>query len=187
MKTKNILKNIIISLIIGIALGAISEFALILNISWLIRITQSFCFWGIIMCISAYLSRNYILSLINSILIMSSMNSIYYIIRLIKSGYTNTGNWEMYTLTGIAGSIYFATLVYLIKEKIHHNKSNNFIQKYSLIFMTICGIILSIYGFYKPISIIRHNLIYNLDIGVIIGFIIGIIIGNIKVYKKIKK
>lgn len=50
MKIKQIIKNIIISIIIGIALGSITEFALILNISWLVRITQSFAFWGIVMC-----------------------------------------------------------------------------------------------------------------------------------------
>ncbi len=53
MKIKQILKNIIISIIIGIILGSITEFALILNISWLIRITQSFTFWGIIIGICA--------------------------------------------------------------------------------------------------------------------------------------
>ena len=39
MKIKQIIKNIIISIIIGIILGSITEFALILNISWLIRMT----------------------------------------------------------------------------------------------------------------------------------------------------
>ena len=53
MKKKQIIKNITISIIIGIILGSITEIALILNISWLIRITQSFMFWGIVMCICA--------------------------------------------------------------------------------------------------------------------------------------
>lgn len=34
------------------------------------------------------------------------MNATYYIIRLIMSGYTNIGAWELFTLTGIAGSMY---------------------------------------------------------------------------------
>ena len=54
MKKKQIIKNITISIIIGIILGSITEIALILNISWLIRITQSFMFWGIVIKIKLY-------------------------------------------------------------------------------------------------------------------------------------
>ena len=75
MKIKQIIKNIIISIIIGIALGSITEFALILNISWLVRITQSFAFWCIVMCICAFISKDYALSLINPILVITLMNS----------------------------------------------------------------------------------------------------------------
>lgn len=46
MKIEQIIKNIMVAMIIGIVLGSITEFALILNISWLVRITQSFVFWG---------------------------------------------------------------------------------------------------------------------------------------------
>ena len=53
MKTKRIIKNILISIFIGIVLGSITELALIFNISWLIKITQSFTFWGIVMLICA--------------------------------------------------------------------------------------------------------------------------------------
>ena len=59
MKTKQIIKNIIISIIMGIVLGSITEFALIFDISWLIRITQSITFWGVIICICAFISENY--------------------------------------------------------------------------------------------------------------------------------
>ena len=45
MNLKNIIKNIAISIIVGVLLGAIAEFALILDISWLVKITQSFLFW----------------------------------------------------------------------------------------------------------------------------------------------
>ena len=71
MKKKQIIKNITISIIIGIILGSITEIALILNISWLIRITQSFMFWGIVICICAFISKDYILSLTNSSLIIT--------------------------------------------------------------------------------------------------------------------
>lgn len=169
MKIKQIIKNIILSMIIGIVLGSITEFALILNISWLVKITQSFVFWGIVMCICAFISKDYALSLINPILVITMMNITYYIIRLVMSGYTNIGGWELFTLTGIAGSMYIGTIVLFIKECYH--KQNNIFHKYYLIFMTISGILFTIYGWYNiPI---RYNLFYNIDIGIIVGFVIG--------------
>lgn len=172
MEKKQIIKNIIISIIIGILLGGITEFALILNISWLIKITQSFMFWGFVMCICAFMSKNYLLSLINPILVITLMNSTYYIIRLAMSGYTNMGDWELFTLTGIAGSMYIGTIVFIIKECFH--KQKNIFHKYNLIFMTISGMLFTIYGWYNiPI---QYNLFYNIDIGIIIGFIISVLI-----------
>lgn len=44
MEAKKIIKKLFISSIIGIILGIITEYALILNIKWLILITQSFIF-----------------------------------------------------------------------------------------------------------------------------------------------
>ena len=46
---------------------------------------------------------------------MLSMNSSYYIIRLIKSGYTNLGNWDMYNFICIGGVVFIATLIFVIK------------------------------------------------------------------------
>lgn len=57
MKRKQLIQNITISIIIGIILGSITEFALILDISWLIKITQSLMFWGIVMCICVLISK----------------------------------------------------------------------------------------------------------------------------------
>lgn len=57
MKSKQIIKNIIISIIIGVLLGVITEYALILNINWLIQITQSFLFWRLIICITAFFQK----------------------------------------------------------------------------------------------------------------------------------
>lgn len=181
MKIRQIIKNIIISIIIGLVLGTITEFALIWNINWLVRMTQSFIFWGIIMCICAAVSKKYALSLINPIIVITIMNSTYYIIRLIKSGYTNIAGWELFTLTGIAGSMYIGTIVFIIKE--FFQKQNNSSHKYNFIFMTIGGILFKIYGVYNiPI---RYNLFYNIDIGIIIGFIMSIIITIILRKKKI--
>lgn len=182
MKTKRIIKNILISIFIGIVLGSITELALIFNISWLIKITQSFTFWGIVMLICACMSKNYVLSIINPTLVITLMNSTYYIIRFVKSGYTNLGNWELYTLTGIAGSMYIGTIIFIIKE-IFHKQKNTF-HNYNFIFMTIMGIIFTIYGLYN-ISI-RYNLFYNIDVGIIVGFVISVII-EMKKRKSSKK
>lgn len=57
LKRKQLIQNITISIIIGIILGSITEFALILDISWLIKITQSLMFWGIVMCICVLISK----------------------------------------------------------------------------------------------------------------------------------
>ena len=171
MKRKQLIQNITISIIIGIILGSITEIALILNISWLIRITQSFMFWGIVMCICVLISKNYSLSLINSILVITLMNATYYIIRLIKSGYTDIDAWKLYTLTGIAGSMYIGNIISLIKVYCH--KQNNTFLKYNFIFMTISGLLFAIYGWYNVW--ISHNLFYSLDLGIIIGFAISIV------------
>ena len=58
MEAKKIIKKLLISSIIGIILGIITEYALILNIKWLILITQSFIFWGLIICMMAFLSKD---------------------------------------------------------------------------------------------------------------------------------
>ena len=171
MKRKQLIQNITISIIIGIILGSITEFALILDISWLIKITQSLIFWGIVMCICVLISKNYSLSLINSILVITLMNATYYIIRLIKSGYTDIDAWKLYTLTGIAGSMYIGNIISLIKVYCH--KQNNIIFKYNFIFMTISGLLFAIYGWYNVW--ISHNLFYSLDLGIIIGFAISIV------------
>ena len=179
MKRNKIIKNIIISIIVGIVLGSITEFALILNISWLVRITQSFTFWGIVMIICAFVSKDHVLSLINPILVITLMNTTYYIIRLIMSGYTNTSGWELFTLTGIAGSMYIGTIVSIIKETFL--KRNNIFHIYNFIFMTIGGLLLMMYGLYNiPV---RYNLFYNIDIGIFVGFAISILIK----IKKLKK
>ena len=55
------IKYLCIALIIGIVLGFITEYSLILNFENLIGITQSFTFWGIIMLILSLCSKEYIL------------------------------------------------------------------------------------------------------------------------------
>lgn len=172
MKKKQIIKNMIISIIIGIILGCITEFALILNISWLIRITQSFMFWGFVMCVCAFISKYYVLTLINPSLVITLMNASYYIIRLIRSGYTNIDDWKLFTLTGIAGAMYIGTIISLIKACYH--KQNNIFIKHNFICMTISGLLFAIYGWYNVWM--SHNLFYSLDLGIIVGFAINIII-----------
>ena len=181
MKLKQVTKNVLISIIIGILLGVITEYALILNISWLIQITQSFLFWGLIICITVLVSKDFSFSIINPIIVISLMNITYYLIRLLMSGYTNFGGLELYTFTGIAGAIYIGTIIYLIKNKFIYHRSKGIPQMYYLIIMTIIGIIFTKIGYSFPIN---HNLAYNMDLGIIIGFVIGIIL--VKILKKIQ-
>lgn len=92
------IKLLIISLIIGIILGTITEYSLILNFKHLVDITQSFTFWGIIMIILSLYSKEYITSILAPAITMTSMSATYYLIRLSISGYTNIGAWKLYTL-----------------------------------------------------------------------------------------
>ena len=181
MNLKNIIKNIAISIIVGVLLGAITEFVLILDIRWLITITQSLLFWGLIMCVSAFIARKYVFALINPIIIMTLMNSTYYIIRFLKSGYTNISSWEMFALTGIAGSLYLGTIIYMIKEKFIKQNPHISIQVYTFIFMTICMIA---FKTYCSFNYIFNNLFYAIDIGVIVGFMIGLILHKFHRYFK---
>ncbi len=181
MNLKKIIKNVAISIMIGILLGTIAEFALILDIRWLIKITQSFLFWGIIMCVSALMAKKYIFALMNPIIIMTLMNSTYYIIRFLKSGYTNTESWEMFVLTGIAGSLYLGTIIYMIKERFIKHNSHISIQVYTFICMTICMIA---FKTYCSFNYIFNNLFYAIDIGVIIGFAISLILHKFHGYFK---
>ena len=52
----------------------------------------------------------------------------YYVVRLIKSGYTNIGGIYWFGLQSICVGLYIGTLVYLIKEKILKKKITNYIQ-----------------------------------------------------------
>ena len=184
MKTKKIIKNIIISTIIGILLGTITEYALILNINWLITITQSFAFWGLIICIVAFIPKDYSYSIIDPIIVMSLMSGTYYLIRLVIFGYTNSGGFELFTFTGIAGSIYIGTFIYILKRIAIYHKKDVFSQVCYFISMTIVGIILRIIANINYLLIINHNLFYNIDLGIVIGFIVGIII--VRIIKKDK-
>ena len=139
-------------------------------------ITQSFTFWGIIMLILSLCSKEYITSILAPAITMTSMNATYYLIRLLMSGYTNIGAWELYTLLGISGSLYIGTFIFCIKDKIINKKIKSYIPKISLIFMTFFAIIFTIihiYGIiYKNILIFgnysylpscyRHNSRYDI-------------------------
>lgn len=169
------IKFLIISCIVGIILGAITEYALILNLEYLIKITQSFVFWGIVMLVISLCSKQYITSILTPAIAMTSMSATYYLIRLSMSGYTNVGAWEVYTFLGISASLYIGTVVFCIKDKIINKKIKNYIPKVSLILMTISAIIFTfihIYGLYNSVIIFgnysylascyRHNNRYDI-------------------------
>lgn len=171
------IKFLFITLIIGIVLGFITEYSLILNFKYLIDITQSFTFWGIIMLVLSLCSKEYSTSIFAPAITMTSMSATYYLIRLSMSGYTNIGSWKLYTLLGIAASLYIGTFIFCIKDKIINKKIKNYIPKISLILMTLLAIIFTIihiYGIiYKNILIFgnfsfllpscyRHNSRYDI-------------------------
>ena len=118
----------------------------------------------------------------NPIIIMTLMNSTYYIIRFLKSGYTNTESWEMFALTGIAGSLYLGTFIFMLKERIVKHNPHISMQVFALIFMTICMVAFTTYCSFNYIF---NNLFYAIDLGVIAGFAIGLILHKIcKHFKK---
>ena len=129
------------------------------------------------MWIVALLSKEYIFSLLNPVLTIISMNNTYYLIRLFKSGFTNIGNWQLFSITGIAGAIYIGTFIYFIKSKFTKKYNDITLQKYSLIFMSIGGLCLGIYGLFHPIF---YNLFYEISFGIFIGYIFSILFAKIK-------
>lgn len=169
-------KNVVICATIGIILGAISEMALIYNFKNIINITQSLEFWGIIMMFVAILSKDYKYAIINPIILMISMNSAYYTIRLIKFGYTNNGAWGMYNFICIGGALFIATFVFAIKDIVNKNKNYNNI--FSLISMVIFGVI-----FIKcniSFGLRFNNLMQYASLGIIVAFILIIVLKIVK-------
>ena len=175
MEAKKIIKKLLISSIIGIILGIITEYALILNIKWLILITQSFIFWGLIICMMAFLSKDYIFSIANPMITITLMNITYYVIRLIKSGHTNTDGLVLFVVMGIAGSIYIGTFIYILKKIVIYHQKENYHQICYFVFMTVVEILLPATGLKNPLTYISHNLFYNISYGIISGFFIGIL------------
>ncbi len=187
METKEIKKsekkvviiNIISSLIIGLILGAITEFSLIINNTFLNNIMQSYLFWGIVLIIFALFSENYMLSILNPAVVISFMNISYYMIRFIKSGYTDKFGFLMYFLTGIAGAICAGTFFTILKKVMKKKSAKKEIINFAFI---IAGFFIFTFSF-KNIYIL-NNLFYNIDIGIIFGFILGSILN---LYLKIRK
>lgn len=176
MKNNNYIFGFVLCIITGIALGVITESALIFNIKWLIPITQNEIFWAFIVLIVAVLSKDYLSTIINTTTNMVMMDISYYVVRLIKSGYTDIYSMLWYGIMGICLSLYLGTIVYLIKYKILYKKIDNNIPKISLISMiiaTIIGIIISLTIRRMPI-----NNLYIIEFLIIIGAIIGALYGR---------
>lgn len=165
---KKFLTNIRICIIFGIILGGISEISLIYNLKFIINITQSLEFWGCIMTLTAIISKKYQYSIINSSILMISMNSSYYILRLIKSGYTNNGAWNMYNFICIGGSLLITTFIFVIKDIITKNK--DYFKIFSLITMIILGILFI--KFYISFGFRFNNLMQYASLGIIVAFIL---------------
>ena len=168
---KKYIYGFIISAFLGIILGVITEISLIYNIKWLTRITQNEFFWVFIAILISIFSRDYLSTEINSVTNLIFMVISYYIVRLVKSGYTNIGGIYWYGIEAICVGLYIGTLVYLIKQKIINKKVNNYIAKYSFIFMTIfliIGIIIDIYCLFKSIYFMQP--VYFISLLSVLGY-----------------
>lgn len=120
------------------------------------------------------------LSILYTSILFIMMDSSYYIFRLLKSGYTQYLDWDMYNFIAIGGSVFFSNLVFTIKEK--NSKSKKIFGIISTINMLILGkIFFDIYlGFY--------NAMQNVSLAFMIAFAVTKIIEIIlsKVLIKIK-
>lgn len=186
---KKYIRGFILNIIIGSCLGIITEFALIYNIKDLIKITQNELFWILDVIIISIFSKDYASTEINSVTNLICMTISYYMVRLIKSGYTNIGGIYWFGIQSICVGLYVGTVVYLIKEKISKKKVINNIPKMNIIFMTvflIISIVLDIITFYMNILLLQP--VYLVGIFSIVGFIFGTICGMLKNNKyKIKQ
>ena len=167
-----IIKNLIVLVLLGIVLGTIAEFALILNINFLVKITQSLEFWGFVMILVSIISKEYKYSIIYSIILMITMNSTYYTIRLIKSGYTNVGNWEMYNFICIGGTLFISTLIFIIKEILV--KKKNYFRIFNLITMIILGMLFVVFN--VSLGLRFNNLMQYVSLGFIVAFILSFLL-----------
>ena len=177
--TKILLKNIIFYTrkytIMGIILGTITEFVLIFNLRCIVNITQALEFWGTMMMFVAIISKEYKYAIVNSIILMVTMNSTYYIIRLLKSGYTNTGSWNMYNFICIGGTLFIATLIFDIKDIFTKNK--NYFIILILVVMMIFGILFV--KFYISLGLRFNNLMQYASLGIIVAFVLTLLLKEI--------
>lgn len=135
------------------------------------------------MIIIAIVSKKYKYSIINSIILMIIMNSTYYIIRLIKSSYTNWGNWDMYNFVSIGGTLFISTLVFVVKDIIF--KKKNKFRIFNLILMLIFGIVFTIFGINLWFKF--YNLMQYTALGIIIAYALALLINNIYIKFNNKK
>lgn len=176
MKKSNFILGFLVNILLGITLGVITELALIFNIKWLIQITQNEIFWAFVVFIVAVFSKSYLSTILNTTTNIVMMDISYYMVRLIKSGYTDIYSMLWYGIMGICLSLYVGTIVHLIKYKIIYKKIDNNIPKISLISMiitTIIGIIISL-----TIRRIPIDNLYIIEFLIIIGAIIGALYGR---------
>ena len=187
MSKKYIIISVLISIIIGCVLGATAELALIYEIDWLINITQSLLFWGVITVLIAIFSKGYILSMVNPILSLLSMNATYYLIRLGMSGYTNMGAWlYWFNFMAIFAGLYIGSVISYFKEFIKPKNKRNKIPKYNSIFMTIGAVSAELlFPYLIRITLFNSQIMYWIMFFMLVGMIIGTIIGYVR-NKKVK-
>ena len=178
MRKKDYIIGIIVNIFLGVLAGVVTEYALIYDVKLLIRITQSELFWVLVAIIVSVFSKNYLSTLINTLLNLICMTDSYYVVRLMKFGYANSGSIKWYGVQSVCVALYIGTLVFLIKDKIKNKKVKSAIPKLNIISMTLAvplgGII-----WRRFIYDIRFQPVYVVGICVISGFILSSILGMI--------
>ena len=176
MRKKDYIVGIVINIFLGILAGVVTEYALIYDTKFLIKITQSELFWVIVAVIVSIFSKNYFSTLINTSLNLICMTDSYYIVRLIKFGYANSGSINWYGVQAICVALYIGTLVFLIKDKIKNKKVKSAIPKLNIVVMTL-AVPLGEIIWLRFIYDIAFQPVYSVGICVILGFFLSTILG----------
>ena len=116
MKDNKTLIRVIISSIIGIMLGIITELSLIFYWKDLAVITQDIAFWLLVYLIGTLFSKNIRQAIITNSLVMTFMSLAYYGTRIIYSGKWNMHTILYWVIFGILGAIIISTVLKLPKK-----------------------------------------------------------------------
>lgn len=175
---KKVLIRLLISSLLGILLGLITEYALIFNWKTISLITQSIGFWIIVVLLGVLFSKDYKSAITTNILLLDFMTLSYYFVRFTYSGYMNWFSTKNLLLQGTIGSIIISLILTLPKK-----------GKYISIISYLCLIFYFIYTYIINRNLqggwtADRNINYNVYIFIAI---VGIILCMISIYKTVKE